>query len=628
LIRQQKIRGELETVVEHRTDEQKAGASQRESESDVFKERVRVKTNGDVYHPDFLTYDVTVGAGLAQEHFNSEDLSGWSTGTLNEYNASAEILRTKPYSASVNASKSEDLIGRQFLGPLQADRKSESVSVSLRPESWPMTFQYSTSDTRQDGFSRLTPDFFAHQDERFRYSLGHDFSKLSHMYFDYDRTEAHQESMGAAIDTTADTYTLSHDYTFGDDELHRLDSFFNYIDQSGSFEFQNLRWQERLKLQHTPSLLSRYDLQYTQLERQTLSNEQVRGQAGIEHKLFESLVTNLDGFASRTGLGEEGDLSQYGGILGLSYKKMNPLGTLLGSYSANYTRSDQTGGMVSGVVIGEAHTATSVVPIELDHPNVDVTTIRVRTSGGSFFQPGDDYTVFQSSGRVFLTAFVVGGVVPPNFTEGQEFFVDYEYFVEPERQEDTFRQSFTIRERFEKGLSVYYGYRMQQEDITSTAAKIIPDEYTVNTVGADYTHKGLFLRAEYSAEDSTLIPMNSTKVEGRYRRPIGPATSAGVGLANHWLSFGAPDARDVTLFQGTAEIFSRLTDAYSLSGSAEYRDENDTIFGATKGFQFKTELGYQYRQFSATVGAELDLLERRGDEINSLFLYLRAMRRF
>ncbi len=627
LIKHEKIRGEVETVVEHRADEQKAGENKRESVSDVFKERVRVGTNGDVYHPDLLSYDVTVGAGLAQEHFNSDDLNGWSTGTLSEYNASAEILRTKPYSATVNANKSQDLIARQFLGPLQADRTSESAGVFLRPEAWPMSFQYSTSDTRQNGFSHYAPDFFARQDDRYRYSLGHDFSKLSHLYFDFDRTEAHQESLGAEIDTTTDTFTLSHDYTFGGDEQHRLDSLFNYIDQTGSFEFQNLRWQERLKLQHTPSLLSRYDVQYNQLERETLSSEQIRGQAGIEHHLFESLVTNLDGFAARTGLGEEGDLLQYGGILGLSYKKLNPLGTLLGSYNANYTHSDQSGGLSKGLVVGESHTASDVLPIELEHTNVDVTTIRVRTAGGSYFQQGDDYTIFQSNGRVFLTTLVVGGVVPPNFTEGQEFFVDYEYFIEPKRQEDTFRQSFTIRQRFENGFSVFYGYRMQQEDITSTA-KIIPDEYTVNTVGADYTNQGLFLRAEYSQEDSTLIPMTSTKVEGRYRWPIGPATSASLGAANHWLSFGAPDARDVTLFESSAEIFSRLTDAYSISASANYRNEEDSLFGATKGFQFKTELGYQFRQFSATVGGELDLLERRGDEINSLFLYIRALRRF
>jgi hypothetical protein len=169
---------------------------------------------------------------------------------------------------------------------------------------------------------------------------------------------------------------------------------------------------------------------------------------------------------------------------------------------------------------------------------------------------------------------------------------------------------------------------MQQEDVTSTAAKLTPDEYTVNTVGADYTNKGLFLLAEYSTEDSTLIPMNSTKLQGRYRRPIGPATTAGIGLTNQWLDFGEPDARDVRLFDGTADVFSRLTDAYSISGSIDYRNEDDTRFGTTRGYQFKTELGYQYRQFSATVGAELDLLERRGDEINSIFLYVRAMRRF
>jgi hypothetical protein len=628
LVKQQRIRGELETVVEHHADEQKAGASKRESNNDVFKERVRVKTNGDVYHPDLFDYNVMVGTGLAQQHIDSDNVSGWHTGRLDEYNASAEILRAKPYSATVNANKSEDLIARRFLGPLQADSTSESASVFLRPESWPMTFQYSTSDTRQDGFSHLTPDFFARDDERFRYSLGHDFSKLSHLHFDFDRTQAHQESLGAAFDTDTDTYTLAHDYTFGGDEQHRLDSLFNYINQGGSFEFQNLRGQERLKLQHTPSLLSRYDVQYTELQRETLTSQQIRGQAGVEHRLFESLVTSLDGFVSRTNFEDQGDLSQYGGVLGLNYHKTNPLGMFLGSYSANFTRSDQAEGSSKGVVIGEAHTANGVIPTELDRANVDITTIRVRNGSGAYFQQGDDYTLVDRDGRVFLNTFVVGGVVPPNFTEGQEFFVDYEFFVEPQRQEDLFRQSATIRERFKNGFSLFYAYRTQQEDITSTAAKLIPDEYTVNTVGADYTNKGLFLGAEYSVEDSTLIPMTSTKLQSRYRWPMGPATSAGVGLTNQWLDFGAPDARKVTLLDSTADIFSRLTDAYSISASADYRDEDDTRFGVTKGFQFKTELGYQYRQFNAMVGAELDLLERRGDEINSIFLYVRAIRRF
>jgi len=628
LVKQERIRGELETVVEHQADEQKMGDNGRRSTSDIIEERVRLKTKGDVYHPDLFNYNVMVGTGLAQQHTDAQDLSGWTTGRLDEYNVSAEILRSKPYSGTVNATKSEDLISRRFLGPLQADNQSESASLALRHESWPMLFQYSRSDTRQDGFTHFAPDFFARDDERFRYSLGHDFSKLSHLHFDFDHTQSRQESFGAVLDTNTNTYTLAHDYTFGGDEQHRLDSLFNYIDQGGSFDFQSLRAQEHLKLQHTPSLLTRYDVQYTDLQRDTLRSQQIRGQAGFEHKLFESLVTSLDGFASRTDLGDEGTIAQYGGMLGLNYHKTNPLGVLLGSYSVNYTRTDQEAGLAKGVVIGEAHTASGVIPTELDHANIDVTTIRIRNASGAYFQPGDDYTASERNGRVFLTTYVVGGALPPSFTDGQEFFVDYEYFVSPQRQEDTIRQSATIRERFSNGLSLFYGYRMQEQDITSTAAKLLPDEYTVNTVGADFTHKGLFLLAEYSVEDSTLIPMTSKKLQGRYRWPLGPATTVGLGLLNQWLDFGAPDARQVTLFDGAADIFTRLTDDYSLSGSVDYRNEEDSRFGPTRGFQIKSELGYQHRQFSATVGAELDLLERRGDEINSVFLYLRAVRRF
>lgn len=629
LVEQQKIRGELETVVEHQVDEQKMGDSTRKSKSDVFEERVRLKTSGDVYHPDFLNYNVMVGSGLTQQHVDSDEVSGWSTGRLDEYNVSAEVLRNKLYSATANASKSEDLISRRFLGPLEADNQSESATVSLRPESWPMLFQYSRSDTRQDGFNDLMPDFFARADERFRYSLSHDFSKLTHLHFDFDHTQSHQESFGANFDTNADTYTLAHDSTFGSDEQHRLDSLVNYINQGGAFEFQDLRAQERLKLQHTPSLFTRYDVQYNELQRQTLTSQQIRGQGGVEHKLFESLVTSLDGFASHTGLGEEqGTIAQYGGILGLNYHKTNPFGVLLGSYNATFTRTDQEDGLGKGIAIGEAHTANGIIPTELDRANIDVTTIRVRTTSGRYFQQGDDYVVSERNGRIFLYTFVVGGVLPPNFTEGQEFFVDYEFFIEPQRQQDTFRQSAMIRERFPFGFSAFYGYRMQQQDITSSAAKLTPDEYTMNTVGADYTYQGLFLLAEYSVEDSTLIPMTSKKLQGRYRWPIGPATSVGIGLLNQWLDFGAPDARQVTLFDGTADIFSRLTEDYSVSGSVDYRNEDDSRFGPTRGFQFKTELAYEHRQFRATVGAELDLLERRGDEINSVFLYVRAIRRF
>jgi hypothetical protein len=627
LIRHDRIRGEIEGVVAHRTDKQESGPEKRQSKGTVFEEQLRLATTGDVYHPDFLNYDVMVGAGLAQQNIESDDLSGWSTGQLSEYQVSAQILRTKPYSGIVNASKTQDLIPRQFLSPLWVDTQNESAAIVLRPESWPMMFQYSNSQINQEGFQHFAPDFFARDEQQFRYSVDHDFSKFSHLHFDFDHTEVTQQIVGAVVDTDTNAYNFLHDVLFGADQQHRLDSLFSYIDQGGSFEYQDLSLLERLKLQHTPNLLSRYDLQYDNLERDTLSSQQIRGQAGIEHHLFESLVTNADAFASRTELGPDGDLFQYGGIFGLSYRKTNPWGTLLSNYNASLTRSDQTGGAGKGVVVGEAHTATDVVPIALDRTNIDISTIRVRTTGGLLFQPGDDYTISQQNGRAFLTTFMVG-VIPPNFTRGQAFLVDYEFFVDPQRQEDTFLQSFTIREQFKNGVSAYYGLRMQRQDITSNVGAVIADEYLAQTVGVDYTNNGLFLVAEYYIEDSTLIPTISKKLAGRYRWMIGPATTASLGAANQWLDFSEPDARQVQLFETTAEFFSQLTDNCSISSTVNYLNEQDTRFGTTRGFQIDSKLDFQYRQVTATLGAELSLLERRDDRIEGIFLYLRALRRF
>ncbi|MEK7995544.1 MAG: hypothetical protein AAB403_17220, partial [Planctomycetota bacterium] len=222
----------------------------------------------------------------------------------------------------------------------------------------------------------------------------------------------------------------------------------------------------------------------------------------------------------------------------------------------------------------------------------------------------------------------VGGAIPPNFTEGQEFFVDYNFFIEPQRQEDTLRQNFTVRERFENGFSVYYAHRRQNEDVSSTVTEITPDEYTINTVGTDYSNKGLFLQAEYSDEDSTQIPSTSRKLHGRYSWSVSSDTSASVQVLNHWLDFGAPDERDVVLFKTGTEIFSRLTDKYGVSARADYRDEDDTRFGSTRGFQFSSELQYNVRQLSIVTGVEFNTLERRNDEIDGSFLYFRLKRFF
>ena len=628
LLQNEKIKGELELVAERRTDEQGTSRDKRKSTTEIFEERVRLSTEGNVYHPDLLFYTAAVGVGLAQQKIDSDDESGSSSESLDEYNIFAQLLRGKIYPTTFNASKSQELISRQFLGALRTERENRGISFSLRPQDWPMTFQYTASEIGQDGLSSLARDFFERDDERFRYSLTHDFSKLSHMSFDFDRTEVSQRSVGASIITDTDRYAMLHDLIFGGEEQHRLDSFFNYVDQSGSFDFQNLHVEERLRLQHSDTFGTNYELRFTDSDRATVRNKEVRGQGGFEHRLYESLVTTTNFFVSKTDLDAQGDLDQQGGTLAFNYRKKNAWGTLYSNYTASLTQSEQSGGSGTGIVIDESHIFTDPLAITLNRVNIDTSTIVVTDSTGlSTYTQGDDYTITEINGRVQLNMTTLG-IAPPNVTDGQEILVDYNFFVEPKREEDTARQAFTIRERFGNGLSVYYAHRLQNEDVSSTVTEITPDEYTINTVGADYLNKGLSLLAEYSEEDSTQIPSTSKKLVGRYSWSLSPGTTASLRVLNHWLDFGRPDKRDVVLFKSGGEVYSRLTEECGISARADYRNEDDTRFGKTKGFQLNTELQYNFRQMSIATGIEVNLLERRRDEIDGSFLYFKLKRFF
>ena len=525
LLRHDRIQGEVELVAQRRTDEQGTSGNKRESKTKVIEERIRLKTEGDIYHPDFFFYTAAVGLGLAQQKIDSDDVSEKDNESLNDYNIFAQLLRSKSYPTTFHASKSEDLIARQFLGSLWTERQTEGVSLLLRSRTSPMTFQYNSSETDQDELASLATDFFERDDERFRYSLNHEFSRSSHMSFDFDRTEVSQRSLGVSQKTDTDRYSLLHDLNFGSDEENRLDSLFNFADQSGSFDYKNWQWEERLRLQHSPRFQTNYDLRFSELKRETFKNQETRGRAGFEHKLYDNLVTTANVFTSKTDLDTQGDIKQNGGTVAVNYWKNNPWGTLFGTYTASLTKSEQSGAAGTGVVIDESHIFTDPLPVTLDRVNIDTSSIVVTdNTGGTTYTENDDYTVTEINGRIQLNINTFGAL--PNISNGQEIYVNYNFFIEPERQEDTTRQNFTIKERFDNALSLYYAHRRQDEDVSSSITEIAPDEFSVNTVGADYINKGLFLQAEYSDEDSTQIPSTSKMLQGRYSWPVNKDTRA------------------------------------------------------------------------------------------------------
>ncbi len=631
LVKHGPIEGHVELASQWQKDQNKSPNETRTSTSTLFEEKIRFKTEGDVVDPDFMLYAAGIGFGLAQDRLRSDDVSQSSSDFLKEYNLSLSMLRNKPYPAGFYANRSEDLISRQFLGPLRSERDNATMVFNWKLEGWPMRFDYSINRDRQESLSNPSTDFYNRDSDIFRYMLTHDFTENSHLTFDFERNEVRQQSAGSSTQYQQDRYSLRHEYEFGLEKKHRLSSYLDYHDQSGAFDLQNLQWEEMLRLQHSDDFSTFYSARYHKSRQTDSQSDEYSARAGYTHRLYGNFLSSGSVYGSRADFGGGNKLDQQGGILSIDYYRNNPLGILLGTYSVNVNRVDIIGDAGTASVAGEEHNASDVVLVELNRPNIITSSIVVKhTDNVSIYTLGEDYQIIEENGRTKLR--FIFNPVPSSFpdftTVGQLFKVDYDYLVDPERTEDTLNQAFTVRQRFKNGISVYYEQRRQSQTIDSQMDNTFPDEYTHHTYGADYSWKNLFLLAEYIDRKSALVPSTGTRYEGRYNWAVNPDTTVSLFASNQDWTFQETQPRDLEIFRTGFDLYSRLSGRQTFNASIDYRNEKDSRFGNTEGFQVRGEMKYIYRKLNIRFGVETSMLKRRSSTHDNLFSYIRLQRSF
>ena len=625
LVKHEPVRGEVELAAEKRIDEQGTADVKRRNETTEFYEKVTLRTEGDIYHPDLLTYVAALGLGLRQSRFDFDDEVDKGSGTLDEYSLSGELLRRQWYPMGFHFDKSEQFIPRLFTSTLRSQRESAGGTLALRLDDWPMHFQYGQDRITQEGLSARDSDLFIREGESFRYSLQHDFSEFSNLRFEYGSEDIDQKRFGRVFSRKEQRYNLLHGLLFGDNQQHHLDSFFSFLDQSGDQELEQIQWQERLRLEHSDTLETHYSVAYDQSKRPTLENDKIRGGAGFIHRLFQSLTTRGDVYASQAHLGEGIEIDEKEGTLGFDYQKKNPLGTFLASYTASILDLEQTGGRTLVNKIDERHPfqIAGSLRIQLERTNIDPSSIVVMDSSRT--KVYSDYTVSQNQGITEIIIIPGGDIT----TDGdQTLSIDYDFFTDPQRSENATTQALTARQRFSNGLSVYYQNRTRDERLRSADTDIVPDEFEINTFGTDYVNKGLRLAAEYSREKSTRIPSRSKQIEASYQLPLNSDMKVNLYATNSWIDYLGAAPYDITLLTVGAAASAKLTDNYSILGSVDYRDEHDSRQGVTNGFQWDIGLRYVLRQLTINTGLEFNSLDRLSHQTDNVFFFFRLKRVF
>lgn len=633
LVSHKRIEGAVELDAERQIDRRKTnGDSSRFTRTDL-KEVLRLSTRGDVYHRNLMTYTAGVGLGLRQQRFTSDGRSDTAEGSLDEYDLTADLLQAKPYPVTLYTSRADDTQGRSFSGSVRTQTERSGGLMGFRViEDWPMKFQYSKDDTQQDSLGSIVRDSYTRTDERFRYSVSHDFGDSSTARFAFERQDIFNRRLTSSSNLKVDRYDLSHDLLFGDENQHRLDSDFFLFDYAGISSENRLRWQELMRLRHRRNLWTNYTLQYTESRQKGAGNKETFGQVGFRHELYESLVTTGEVFASKSEITRQVDLTERGGRLTFDYRKYNPWGQLLGSYSTSLTRFDQTGGGDIGRVDDEPHTfAVAGLPeIQLDRPNVDSASIVVADNTGIPYDLSLDYRIEENSGITSIVVIVGGKIYDDAVANGGtiDLLISYNFFVEPEQKTDIHTQSFSVRQRLNSGLAFYYRHRRRDEQISSSVTDITPDEFRINTYGAEYSNRGLYMRAEYEKQDSTQVPTTTKWLQANYSWTVNYGTRAGLHIYSLWNDFGGENPHDVEVLTAGGTLSSRFTERHTLVGSADYRREHDSSFGNTRGFQFDIGLKYDYRQLSLSTGVAFDMLSQQRDDRDTTFYYFRLRRNF
>lgn len=597
------FRGHTDFILRQRERSLTTGTSKTRSKETIFEESVSLETDGYLLHPNLFEFGLGAVFGLLQEEF--EDVvdrrrrDTKDSGDLFEFEADAHIFKKRSTPLSVFANRRRRLVPRPFLPSLETTTTSYGATWQYVSKETPMTLQFTHTDAKLSpllvGGDPNQPGRQKHTELRFE--LDHHFSAGHDLSLRYKHESVSEQPF--ALDYDADEITLVHQLAFGGDRKHRLRSELNYLDQRGTIDIERLRWREDLRLEHTDTLRSRFQLEVLDRTR----GSRTRGVAAIEeqsayvsgslrHQLFESQTSQILLFARKQKFKPDLDITRWGGQTTINYHKTNPWGILYADYIFRYERNDHDGPSRTNEIIDETHTFRDPQPLTLGNRNVIVGSITVTaTDGVTVYHRGWDYSV-QTIGDSVEIWRLPGGRIP----DGTTVVVDYLFTFGGTFKLDTLNHNFDVRQEFSFGLTPYYRFEWQDQKLSpATATGALAEDITGHLVGLEFQKASLRIFAEYEDRDSTINPFSGWRVGTTYTHRFDSGTVTTFNARWSDIRHHPPHERDITLLTLEARLRQPITTELTIEGAVLYRNGEDSVARDTEGVDASMSLEWSFR---------------------------------
>ena len=630
--------GYAEFVARHRDREQtsKRQRSRTGSEETIFEETLHLETDGYVFHPNLLEFALGGTFGLLQERFK-DDIDGRQRtsshdGSVVEFDLDANLFTKRSFPLNVSAHRRRGLSARPFLPSLETTTTNYSATWQYVSDKTPTLLHFGHTRTElsplyvgtnreQDGLQ---------EDTVFRFETGYNFTKHNALSFEYEHEEVEEEPFVVRYD--ADELTLDHKLEFGPDHTHRLDSEVNHLDQTGTIAIKRLRWRENLRLRHTEALQSFYQFEWLDRTRGSrtrntadVDERSLLLSAMLQHELYRSLTSSARVYFRKQSFDPDLDITRIGGNTALSYRKINRWGILHASYNFRAERDEREGGNRSVEIIDESQTFRDPEPIVLPQRNVQTSSIVVRAQDRvTLYQRGADFSVHAVGDRVEIRRMASGRIL-----DEQTVLVQYTYRIGGTYTLRTTNHTAGIRQAFYMGLTPYYRYEWQEQTIAPRSATgAVPEDITAHVVGVEYQKKTLRLFAEYEDRESTINPLQSTRLGASYT--LRYKSGAQSTLRSRWTEthHGGRRDRDVELFTAEARHRHPITKNLTVEGAALYRNGEDSLADQSEGIDLSLAVEWLVRNTEVRVSVEHNDYEDTYADNNTSVLFVQVRRNF
>jgi hypothetical protein len=502
---------------------------------DFYKEKLTLFSNGYLYHPRLLLYQLSLSGAWKQEDYAATSGGPFArrTDSSLEYDAKLVFLAEHPYSLELFARRFEPLLKEQF--STQHNTVETSRGALARYRRKPYFFHASYIDqTIESNAASSAVERLGLEGEYHR-----ELPSGNLLSFNAALAPSRFSNSAGLEGETTDSL-VSNLLDFGRWRLSSALSH-NAFDQGGAaaskFEHRQMTWHELLSVELPLDLRSDLSYRYQASDSslpaapgaaaRKLSDRSRGLQLDVAHRLYESLDSRY-AFLRDEQASAGGDTTSEAHSLSFGYTKRLPgHSRLLAGLSAGRSETESSG---RTDVVNEPHPATFVPGAFLlgqDNPDPATVAVLLRSPVEPFetvrLEEDLHYLLTPSGATLEVRIFAL----PPRFAVPGtfDFLVSYSLAAGSFRLRSESLGWNASVELFDQRLTPYYSWVTVRSDVVAGAFPGVALDSTTYTTGLLLQRRPLRARLEYQKLDWEVAPYEAWKAELQVVGALGRSTS-------------------------------------------------------------------------------------------------------